>query len=103
MKHSVQIIELTLIKINNDTKVSIDYAQYSRYEKLVYNYNDFINKNFGLKNSTNKNENPNLNNDQQNFKLRSKIWDLSNNHQKKSISNNFQWNIYLLEASIIFH
>ena len=87
----------------NDTKVSIDYAQYSRYEKLVYNYNDFINKNFGLKNSTNKNENPNLNNDQQNFKLRSKIWDLSNNHQKKSISKNFQWNIYLLEASLIFH
>ena len=79
-------------KINNntnDTKVSIDYAQYSRYEKPIYNYNDFINNNFDLKSSQNKNENPNLNNNQQNFNLRSKIWDLSNNHQKKSISKNF--------------
>ena len=79
-------------KINNntnDTKVSIDYAQYSRYEKPIYNYNDFINNNFELKNTQNKNENPNLNNNQQNFNLRSKIWDLSNNHQKKSISKNF--------------
>ena len=79
-------------KINNntnDTKVSIDYAQYSRYEKPIYNYNDFISNNFELKNSPNKNENSNLNNNQANFKLRSKIWDLSNNHQKKAISKNF--------------
>ena len=79
-------------KINNNTndiKVSIDYAQYSRYEKPIYNYNDFISNNFELKNSPNKNENSNLNNNHANFKLRSKIWDLSNNHQKKAISKNF--------------
>ena len=29
-----------------------------------------------------------MNNNQANFKLRSKIWDLSNNHQKKAISKN---------------
>ena len=92
-------------KINtniNNRKVSIDYAQYSKYERPTNNYNYFINNinhninnnfnnaNISLKSSPNKIENPNMNlNNQQTFNLRSKFWDLSNSRQKKAISKNF--------------